>query len=137
MKVLVTGAAGYIGSHTCVELLSAGHEVMALDDNFSNGHPAALARAHRARLHGGDPFRRLEDRGRSGENSGSRTSRLARYARARRDVPRRLALAAGQSPWLLEDRRIKGFIWQAFDVLYKTHDVRGRIARSPFPFHGS
>nr|MBP8276737.1 NAD-dependent epimerase/dehydratase family protein [Propionivibrio sp.] len=38
MKVLVTGAAGYIGSHTCVELLMAGHEVVALD-NFSNSHP--------------------------------------------------------------------------------------------------
>ncbi|MDK2797892.1 MAG: UDP-glucose 4-epimerase [Tepidiphilus sp.] len=43
MKVLVTGAAGYIGSHTCVELLMAGHEVVALD-NFSNSHPEALAR---------------------------------------------------------------------------------------------
>ena len=28
MKVLVTGGAGYIGSHTCVELLEAGHEVL-------------------------------------------------------------------------------------------------------------
>jgi len=43
MKVLVTGAAGYIGSHTCVELLAAGHEVVALDI-FSNSHPEALAR---------------------------------------------------------------------------------------------
>ena len=28
MRVLVTGGAGYIGSHTCVELLDAGHEVL-------------------------------------------------------------------------------------------------------------
>ena len=43
MKVLVTGGAGYIGSHTCVELLQAGHEVFVID-NLSNGHEAALDR---------------------------------------------------------------------------------------------
>ena len=32
MKVLVTGGAGYIGSHTCVELLNAGHEVFVIDN---------------------------------------------------------------------------------------------------------
>lgn len=35
MKVLVTGCCGYIGSHTCVELIKAGYEVVGLD-NFSN-----------------------------------------------------------------------------------------------------
>jgi UDP-glucose 4-epimerase len=43
MKVLVTGGAGYIGSHTCVELLTAGHEVVVID-NLSNSKEAALAR---------------------------------------------------------------------------------------------
>ena len=43
MKVLATGGAGYIGSHTCVELLNAGHEVFVID-NLSNGHEAALER---------------------------------------------------------------------------------------------
>ena len=43
MRVLVTGGAGYIGSHTCVELLNAGHEVLVLDNLF-NGHEAALER---------------------------------------------------------------------------------------------
>ena len=43
MKVLVTGGAGYIGSHTCVELLNAGHEVFVID-NLCNGHEAALER---------------------------------------------------------------------------------------------
>jgi len=43
MKVLVTGGAGYIGSHTCVELLNVGHEVFVVD-NLSNGHEAALER---------------------------------------------------------------------------------------------
>ena len=43
MRVLVTGGAGYIGSHTLVELLAAGHEAFVLD-NLSNGHEEALAR---------------------------------------------------------------------------------------------
>ena len=32
MRVLVTGGAGYIGSHTAVELMNAGHEVVIVDD---------------------------------------------------------------------------------------------------------
>jgi len=43
MRVLVTGGAGYIGSHTCVELLNAGHEVFVID-NLCNGHEIALKR---------------------------------------------------------------------------------------------
>jgi len=39
--VLVTGAAGYIGSHTCVELLAAGHRVVGID-NFDNSSPRAV-----------------------------------------------------------------------------------------------
>ena len=41
MNILVTGGAGYIGSHTCVELLQAGHNVIVAD-NFSNSGPRAL-----------------------------------------------------------------------------------------------
>ncbi|MBR5931825.1 MAG: UDP-glucose 4-epimerase GalE [Lachnospiraceae bacterium] len=43
MKILVTGGAGYIGSHTVVELLNAGHEV-AVVDNLSNASVKALDR---------------------------------------------------------------------------------------------
>jgi UDP-glucose 4-epimerase len=43
MKVLVTGGAGYIGSHTCLELLTAGHELVVVD-NLSNSKVAALDR---------------------------------------------------------------------------------------------
>lgn len=32
MKILVTGGAGYIGSHTCVELLNAGYDVVVMDN---------------------------------------------------------------------------------------------------------
>jgi UDP-glucose 4-epimerase len=45
-KIFVTGGAGYIGSHTCVELLAAGHEVTVYD-NLSNSQPEALARVER------------------------------------------------------------------------------------------
>ena len=41
MRVLVTFGAGYIVSHTCVELLNAGHEVFVID-NLCNGHEVAL-----------------------------------------------------------------------------------------------
>lgn len=43
MAILVTGGAGYIGSHTCVELLNRGEEVIILDD-FSNSKPSVLDR---------------------------------------------------------------------------------------------
>ena len=42
-SILVTGGAGYIGSHTCVELLAAGHDLVVLD-NLSNSKPAVLDR---------------------------------------------------------------------------------------------
>lgn len=41
--ILVTGGAGFIGSHTCVELLNAGYEI-AVIDNFSNSKPESLKR---------------------------------------------------------------------------------------------
>ncbi|WP_289423414.1 UDP-glucose 4-epimerase GalE, partial [Faecalibaculum rodentium] len=43
MKILVTGGAGYIGSHTAVELLNSGHEVIVAD-NLSNSSEKALDR---------------------------------------------------------------------------------------------
>jgi UDP-glucose 4-epimerase len=43
MSLLITGGAGFIGSHTCIELLNAGHEVVVID-NFMNSNPEALNR---------------------------------------------------------------------------------------------
>ena len=43
MKVLLTGGAGYIGSHTAVELLNAGYDVV-IADNFSNSAPEVIGR---------------------------------------------------------------------------------------------
>ncbi|GHU27761.1 UDP-glucose 4-epimerase [Betaproteobacteria bacterium] len=41
--ILITGGAGYIGSHTCVELLAAGYDLIVID-NFSNSKPAVITR---------------------------------------------------------------------------------------------
>lgn len=46
MAILVTGGAGYIGSHTCIELLNAGHEVVVVD-NLSNSCREALSRVEK------------------------------------------------------------------------------------------
>ena len=43
MSILVTGGAGYIGSHTCVELQQAGYDVVVLD-NLSNASEKSLER---------------------------------------------------------------------------------------------
>ncbi|WP_286958310.1 MULTISPECIES: UDP-glucose 4-epimerase GalE [Arsenicicoccus] len=43
MRVLVSGGAGYIGSHTTLQVLAAGHDVVVVD-NFSNAKPSVMAR---------------------------------------------------------------------------------------------
>ena len=55
-KVLITGGAGFIGTHTACVLLDAGHELVVLD-NFANSSPEALRRV--VDLVGGDADRRL------------------------------------------------------------------------------
>ena len=58
MNVLVTGGAGYIGSHTCVELIEAGHTPIVID-NLSNSNPESL---HRVAEITGKPVRSEERR---------------------------------------------------------------------------
>ena len=43
MSILITGGSGYIGSHTCVELLNSGYDIVVLD-NYYNADPEALTR---------------------------------------------------------------------------------------------
>ena len=43
MSILITGGAGFIGSHTCVELLNKGYEVIVVD-NLINSHLESLDR---------------------------------------------------------------------------------------------
>jgi UDP-glucose 4-epimerase len=43
MAILITGGAGYIGSHTCVELLNAGYDIVVMD-SFANSKPESLRR---------------------------------------------------------------------------------------------
>ena len=49
MAILLTGGAGYIGSHTAVELCAAGCEVVIVD-NFSNSSPTAVKRVERGEI---------------------------------------------------------------------------------------
>ncbi len=64
MTILVTGGAGYIGSHTCLELLRAGHDVVVVD-NLSNSRETALRRVEQ--LAGRSiPFHRVDIRERAG-----------------------------------------------------------------------
>ena len=46
MVILVTGGAGYIGSHTCLELLRAGHQVIVVD-NLCNSSREAVSRVEK------------------------------------------------------------------------------------------
>ena len=59
MRILVTGGAGYIGSHTCVELLNAGYEIVVVD-NLSNSSAESLRRVQE--ITGKSfPFREVND----------------------------------------------------------------------------
>ena len=63
-RVLVTGASGYIGSHTCVELLTNGFDVVGID-NLSNSSPVAIDRVRELSRESGVPGGRSERPGRA------------------------------------------------------------------------
>lgn len=62
-RVLVTGGAGYIGSHTCIELMSAGHDVIVVD-NLCNSKPESLHRVARIAGRPVTAFERIDVRDR-------------------------------------------------------------------------
>lgn len=64
MAILITGGCGYIGSHTCLEMLAAGHDIVVID-NYYNAKPEALRRVKE--LAGRDfPFYECDIRDREG-----------------------------------------------------------------------
>ena len=46
MSILITGGAGFIGSHTCVEMLNAGYDVVVVD-NIDNSSSESLSRVEK------------------------------------------------------------------------------------------
>ena len=64
MAILITGGCGYIGSHTCIELIKAGCDIVVID-NYYNSKPEALRRTRE--LAGRDfPFYECDIRDREG-----------------------------------------------------------------------
>lgn len=57
MSILVSGGAGYIGSHTCIELMAAGYEILVAD-NFYNSCQEALNRVEQISGNKHRPVRR-------------------------------------------------------------------------------
>ena len=91
-RVLLTGGAGFIGSHTCLALLEAGHRVVVIDD-FSNGSPEALRRV--SELAGLKGWRQLSpERWGAGEGPSARFTLLRGDVRSPRDLDR--AFGIGQ-----------------------------------------
>lgn len=75
MNILVTGGAGFIGTHTLIELYAAGHTAVVID-NLSNSSPEALRRA--AEIIGVDeiPFYEIDIRDRNGLNRVVKTQKI-------------------------------------------------------------
>lgn len=140
MKVLVTGAAGFIGAHTCRRLLLDGHQVVGLD-NFNDYYAPSLkhARVHWVRQSAGDfPLHRLD----LGERDGM--ARL--FASERPEVVVHLAAQAGvryslDNPQAYLQSNLAGFLnilegcrhYPVQHLLYaSSSSVYGANQRSPY-----
>lgn len=116
MRVFVTGGAGYIGSHTLVQLVSAGHNVCVYD-NFCHSSPVALARVRQLTVRELiTAYERASGRAISfklaGRRSGDIASSYASTAKAAQQIGwcARLGLdAMCQSPWRWQSQNPLGF----------------------------
>lgn len=98
MRVLVTGAAGFIGSHLCEHLCARGDEVVGVD-NFDPFYPRATKEQNLARLRTVAAFAFVEGDVREA------AAMAAAFGRARPDVVVHLAALAGVRPSLAEPAR--------------------------------
>ncbi len=142
MKILVTGAAGFIGMHICERLLARGDEVIGVD-NLSDYYDVSLKKARIARLAGSKNFRHIEI------DIADRSGMVALFARER---PRRvinLAAQAGvryslKNPHSYVDSNLVGFVnvlegcrYAGCDhlVFASSSSVYGGNTRMPFSEH--
>ena len=108
MKILVTGAAGFIGYHTAARLLASGHTVTGVD-NFNAYYDVALKRARIAQIAGAPGFRLVE------LDLADRTATAALFATGRFDRVVHLAAQAGvrysiDHPHAYADANLTGFL---------------------------
>lgn len=102
MRILLTGGAGYIGSHTALSLLLNGYDVTVLD-NFSNSSPEAIARVEELT---GREVRLLEGDATQSRGPRPRPGRRSRLGRDPLRGPPRPWASPCKSPW-----RITGTTW--------------------------
>lgn len=130
MNILITGGAGFIGSHTVVELVNAGHDVHVID-NLSNSSEKSLARVSEILGGVGIPFTKVDIRDRNGLNHVFDTNRfdaVIHFAGLK---------AVGESvvkPWEYYDNNITGTL-TLLDVM-RQHGVKRIIFSSSATVYG-
>ena len=139
MKILVTGAAGFIGYHTAAKLLDRGDEVLGID-NLNDYYDVALKKARLSRLVGRNGFRFLE------ANIADRKMMTKCFAREQFDRVINLAAQAGvryslENPYAYIESNISGFLnilegcrhnRVAHCVFASSSSVYGANTRMPF-----
>ena len=129
MKILVTGGSGYIGSHTVIELINAGHEAVVID-NLSNSSEKSLERV--AKIVGKEiPFYKVDIRDREG------LEKVFEKEKIEACIHFAGLKAAGEScvkPWEYYENNISGTL-VLVDVMRK-HGVKNIIFSSSATVYG-